>query len=185
MNQAAFLSKSLLTTMYSTKATTMLTTAGIRKLWLMAIWPQVVARAQVMMPDQEMFLFSLLFLTNQCSAIMMAGRGGSSTDRVLMMGSSHFTAPAAAKIAAAAALGYALSPIDLIPDFIPVLGYIDDVIILSGLIGIAVKLIPNDVFTECYRKAATESVSPKKKWFYSLPVIIIWIIIIGLILITI
>ena len=93
----------------------------------------------------------------------------------------HKDTPRTAKIAAAAAMGYALSPIDLIPDFIPVLGYIDDVIILSGLIGIAVKLIPNDVFTECYRKAAAESVSPKKKWFYSLPVIIIWIIIMGLI----
>ena len=59
------MSKILLTTMYSTKATTMLTTAGIRKLWLMAIWPQMVARAQVMMPDQEMFLFSLLLQTPQ------------------------------------------------------------------------------------------------------------------------
>ena len=93
----------------------------------------------------------------------------------------HKDTPLAAKIAAGAALGYALSPIDLIPDFIPVLGYLDDVLILSGLIAIAVKLIPNDVLAECAKKAAEGRVSPKKRWYYSLPIIIIWLIIIGLI----
>ena len=93
----------------------------------------------------------------------------------------HKETPLAAKIAAGAALGYALSPIDLIPDFIPVLGYLDDVLILSGLIAIAVKLIPNDVLAECAKKAAEGRVSPQKRWYYSLPIIIIWLIIIGLI----
>lgn len=93
----------------------------------------------------------------------------------------HKDTPLTAKIAAGAALGYALSPIDLIPDFIPVLGYLDDVLILSGLIAIAVKLIPNDVLAECAKKAAEGRVSPQKRWYYSLPIIIIWLIIIGLI----
>lgn len=93
----------------------------------------------------------------------------------------HKDTPLMAKIAAGAALGYALSPIDLIPDFIPVLGFLDDVLILSGLIAIAVKLIPSDVLAECTKKAAEGRVSPKKRWYYSLPIIIIWLIIIGLI----
>lgn len=93
----------------------------------------------------------------------------------------HKDTPLMAKIAAGAALGYALSPIDLIPDFIPVLGLLDDVLILSGLIAIAVKLIPSDVLAECAKKAAEGRVSPKKRWYYSLPIIIIWLIIIGLI----
>lgn len=93
----------------------------------------------------------------------------------------HKDTPLMAKIAAGAALGYALSPIDLIPDFIPVLGYLDDVLILSGLIAIAVKLIPKDVLEECAKKAAEGRVSPQKRWYYSLPVIIIWLIIIALI----
>lgn len=93
----------------------------------------------------------------------------------------HKDTPLMAKIAAGAALGYALSPIDLIPDFIPVLGFLDDVLILSGLIAIAVKLIPSDVLAECAKKAAEGRVSPKKRWYYSLPIIIIWLIIIGLI----
>lgn len=93
----------------------------------------------------------------------------------------HKDTPLTAKIAAGMALGYALSPIDLVPDFIPVLGYIDDILILSGLIAIAVKLIPDDVLAECAKKAAEGMVSPQKRWYYSLPVIIIWLIIIGLI----
>ena len=93
----------------------------------------------------------------------------------------HKDTPAMAKIAAGLALAYALSPIDLIPDFIPVLGYLDDVLILSGLIAIAVKLIPSDVLRECRLRAAKESIRPRKRWYYSLPIIIIWLLVIALI----
>ena len=46
-------------------------------------------------------------------------------------------------------VAYALSPIDLIPDFIPVLGYLDDVILLPGLIWLTIKLIPAPVLAIC------------------------------------
>lgn len=46
-------------------------------------------------------------------------------------------------------VAYALSPIDLIPDFIPVLGYVDDVLLLPGLIWITIKLLPPEVLAEC------------------------------------
>jgi uncharacterized membrane protein YkvA (DUF1232 family) len=93
----------------------------------------------------------------------------------------HKDTPMTARIAAAAALGYALSPLDLIPDFIPVLGYLDDVLILSGLIALAVKLIPRAVMTECLKKAAENRIMPRKQWYYALPVMIIWLILLGLI----
>ena len=99
----------------------------------------------------------------------------------MFMALGHKDTPALAKIAAGLALGYALSPVDLIPDFIPVLGYLDDVLILSGLIALAMKLIPADVMAECRIKAAEGKVCPKKRWYYALPIIIIWLIIIGLI----
>lgn len=50
-------------------------------------------------------------------------------------------------------VAYALSPIDLIPDFIPVLGSVDDVLLLPGLIWVAIKLLPADVLTECRSQA--------------------------------
>lgn len=61
--------------------------------------------------------------------------------------------PLLAKIFALVAVGYALSPIDLIPDFIPVLGLLDDLLILPLLIFVAVKLIPADIMRECTDEA--------------------------------
>ena len=61
--------------------------------------------------------------------------------------------PIIAKILAAVTVAYALSPIDLIPDFIPVLGYLDDLIVLPALAALTIKLIPKEKFEECRIKA--------------------------------
>ena len=53
--------------------------------------------------------------------------------------------PLIAKIAAGITVAYALSPIDLIPDFVPILGYLDDVILLPALVSLTLKLIPSDI----------------------------------------
>ena len=58
-----------------------------------------------------------------------------------------------AKALGAIVVAYALSPIDLIPDFIPVLGYLDDVLLLPILIWLTVKLLPADVLSECRSQA--------------------------------
>lgn len=50
-------------------------------------------------------------------------------------------------------VAYALSPIDLIPDFIPVLGYVDDVLLLPVLIWLTIKLLPSDVISDCRQQA--------------------------------
>lgn len=50
-------------------------------------------------------------------------------------------------------VAYALSPIDLIPDFIPVLGYVDDVMLLPALIWLTVRLLPPEVLAECRSQA--------------------------------
>lgn len=50
-------------------------------------------------------------------------------------------------------VAYALSPVDLIPDFIPILGYLDDVLLLPGLIWLAIRLLPADVLAECRNQA--------------------------------
>lgn len=60
--------------------------------------------------------------------------------------------PRISKILLAIAIGYSLMPFDLIPDFIPVIGQIDDLIIIPLLIFLAVRLIPKKVFSENYHK---------------------------------
>lgn len=56
--------------------------------------------------------------------------------------------PAIVRMIGVVVVAYALSPIDLIPDFIPVLGFIDDAILLPALIWLAVRLMPDDVLSE-------------------------------------
>lgn len=90
--------------------------------------------------------------------------------------------PVAAKIFAAITVGYALSPIDFIPDFIPVLGYLDDIILLPMLVALTIRLIPKQQFEECKIRAEGMWKDGKpKKWYYAIPIIVFWIIIILLI----
>jgi uncharacterized membrane protein YkvA (DUF1232 family) len=67
----------------------------------------------------------------------------------LWFASRHPGTPLAAKALCVFVVAYALSPIDLVPDFIPVLGYVDDVLLLPALMWIALRMIPADVMAEC------------------------------------
>ncbi|HCF49536.1 MAG TPA: hypothetical protein DER60_04595 [Syntrophomonas sp.] len=90
--------------------------------------------------------------------------------------------PLLAKLLAAFTVAYALSPLDFIPDFIPVIGLLDDVILLPGLIALTVKLIPAEVFAECRKEAADLwSDGKPKKWYYALPIVLIWLLLIFII----
>ncbi|MCX6087596.1 MAG: YkvA family protein [Caldiserica bacterium] len=75
-------------------------------------------------------------------------------------------------------VGYALSPIDLIPDFIPVLGYLDDLIIVPLGIALALKMIPKEILVECREKVKNGTLNTKIKWIGAIIVISIWILII-------
>jgi uncharacterized membrane protein YkvA (DUF1232 family) len=73
---------------------------------------------------------------------------------VLWFCTRHPRTPFIAKAVAVAVVAYAFSPIDLIPDFIPVLGYLDDLLILPIGIWLVLKLVPQDVLAECREQAA-------------------------------
>lgn len=61
--------------------------------------------------------------------------------------------PVLAKVVIACAIAYAVSPIDLLPDFIPVLGYLDELLVLPALIALALRLIPPPIAARCRREA--------------------------------
>jgi len=85
-----------------------------------------------------------------------------------------------AKIFIALIVGYALSPIDLIPDFIPVLGYLDDLIIIPAGISLSLKMIPKEVLEECIDRV--ESVEKTKNWTAAFIIILIWLLLVYLFL---
>lgn len=86
--------------------------------------------------------------------------------------------PILAKFLAGITVAYALSPIDLIPDFIPILGYLDDLIILPLLASLTIKFIPKEIMDICKEEAAELWRNGKpKKWYYALPIILIWLIV--------
>ena len=84
-----------------------------------------------------------------------------------------------AKAIAFVAVAYALSPIDLIPDFIPVLGYVDDLIIVPVLVWLALKLIPTDLMNQARDQAVewiNSNQSKPKSYAGLLFVLVVWLI---------
>lgn len=82
-----------------------------------------------------------------------------------------------AKLVAICVVAYAFSPIDLIPDFIPVIGYLDDLIIVPLGISLALKLIPSYIIEENREKAEEIRKNGKpKNWFVGVIFILIWIL---------
>lgn len=91
--------------------------------------------------------------------------------------------PILAKILGSITVAYALSPIDIVPDFIPILGYLDDVILLPMLVALTISFIPNHILENSREKAIGmwENGKPKK-WYYALPIVLIWTLVICIIL---
>lgn len=84
-----------------------------------------------------------------------------------------------AKLVAACVVAYAFSPIDLIPDFVPVLGYLDDLVIVPLGIALAVKLIPGPILGECRIKARAAMGRPTN-WVAAGVIIVIWLLLAAL-----
>lgn len=102
---------------------------------------------------------------------------------VLFLALKDKDTPVIAKIFAGITVAYALSPIDFIPDFVPVLGYLDDIILLPALIALTIKFIPQTIIERNRErsKGLWENGKPKK-WYYAIPIIVIWFLIIILII---
>lgn len=100
----------------------------------------------------------------------------------LYLACKHPLVPWYVKLFTALIVFYVLSPIDLIPDFIPVLGYLDDVIIITAGFSLAIKMIPGEVLLECRAKASTELSDGKpKKWIPALVIVGIWLLVLSMV----
>jgi uncharacterized membrane protein YkvA (DUF1232 family) len=97
----------------------------------------------------------------------------------LFLASKDPRVPWYAKALALIIIAYALSPIDLIPDFIPVIGYLDDLILIPAGIMLLMKMIPKEVMAECREKAVSQrKIAKKIGWIAGSVIVIIWLLII-------
>ncbi|MCJ7770788.1 YkvA family protein [Candidatus Bathyarchaeota archaeon] len=80
-----------------------------------------------------------------------------------------------AKALMALIVGYVICPIDLIPDFIPVLGELDELIIVPAGIALVMKMIPEATMEDCRRRAREEPINSKTKWIVTAIIVAIWI----------
>jgi uncharacterized membrane protein YkvA (DUF1232 family) len=90
-----------------------------------------------------------------------------------------------AKLLAAGVIAYAVSPIDLIPDFIPVLGILDDLVIVPLGAALAIKMVPKEVMTECREKARNAmepSASKRTRCLVAAIVVAIWCLLAALVI---
>lgn len=90
-----------------------------------------------------------------------------------------------AKAITVCVVAYAFSPIDLIPDFIPVLGYLDDLLLVPLGIAIAVRLIPPDVLADCHRRAEAaiaRGQAKPKNWIAAGIILGLWLLLAGIVI---
>ena len=94
----------------------------------------------------------------------------------LYLASKDERVPWLAKAVVIFAVGYALSPIDLIPDFIPLIGYLDDLLLLPLLVWLAIRLIPAEIWQDCQRQAKerTEALPANRR--AALIIIVMWVL---------
>lgn len=90
----------------------------------------------------------------------------------------HPRTPMAAKLVASLVVAYAVSPIDLIPDFIPVLGLLDDVVLLPLGIALCIKLVPADVLAECREQARVSAERPRSR-AAAVVIVVIWVVVLA------
>ncbi len=86
-----------------------------------------------------------------------------------------------ARLLALCVAAYAFSPIDLVPDFVPVLGYLDDLILIPVGISLAMRMIPRPVLDECRERAqATMGQGKPTNWAAAVVIVAIWLLLAGL-----
>jgi len=98
----------------------------------------------------------------------------------LFLAARHPRTPWYAKLFVVAIVAYALSPIDLIPDFIPVLGFLDEIVLIPFAIVLAVKMVPAGVMAECRARASEHPDGSRAGRVAAVFIVLVWIALIVL-----
>ncbi|MHB9144540.1 MAG: YkvA family protein [Symbiobacteriia bacterium] len=114
-------------------------------------------------------------MSGAIASLKQSARRLKAETHALYLASRDPRVPWYAKVAAASVVAYALSPIDLIPDFVPILGYLDDVIIVPAGIALAVRLVPTDVMADCRARARAAQGGRPKNWVVAGIIVAIWV----------
>ena len=102
--------------------------------------------------------------------------------RALYLAARDPRVPWYAKAIVVLVAAYAVSPIDLIPDFIPVVGYLDDPLLLPLGIALAVRLIPPDVWRDCVARAqARQAQREPRRWAAAALVVGMWLVVLSVV----
>lgn len=94
----------------------------------------------------------------------------------LYLASQDARTPWYAKWFIMAIAAYAVSPIDIIPDFVPILGYLDDLLLLPLAVVLAIRMIPPEVFAECQAIAQTKSLDTRAGRVAAIVVVVVWLL---------
>ncbi|MBC7228006.1 MAG: DUF1232 domain-containing protein [Thermoflexales bacterium] len=86
-----------------------------------------------------------------------------------------------ARLFAALVVGYAFSPVDLVPDFVPVLGYLDDLVLVPLGVLLALKMIPPDVWAESRQRAREATLSGRPVRWAAAVVVATWLLVLALV----
>lgn len=100
----------------------------------------------------------------------------------LYLAARHPEVPWLAKVVIGLVVAYALSPIDLVPDFIPVLGWLDDLVLVPLGLWLAIRMIPVDIWRQCQAQAAMERHSLRKSLVAAGVIVLVWIAVGALVL---
>jgi uncharacterized membrane protein YkvA (DUF1232 family) len=92
----------------------------------------------------------------------------------------HRDTPRLAKCLALAVVAYAASPIDLIPDFVPVLGLLDDIVLVPLGIALVVRLTPKPLWEQCLREAEQSAQKLPRLWVGAVFIVVVWLALLGL-----
>ena len=111
------------------------------------------------------------------STLALKARKLKNTIYILYLATRDPRVPLYVKILILLIIAYALSPIDLIPDFIPLLGYIDDLVILPLGIYLVFRLIPDEVKSEYREKAEVRLPGSNLKWAGLAMILVVWLMI--------